>query len=119
MPLYEFTFIGRQDISNQQVDELVETATRIVEDNQGKVVKNEYWGLKNLTYRIAKNRKGHYQHLGIDAPSAALQELERQFRIHDDVLRYLTVRVDEIDPETPSAILQKKEERKRRERRDA
>jgi small subunit ribosomal protein S6 len=105
-------------VSTQQVDELVETATKVITDHEGKVLKNEYWGLKNLTYRIAKNRKGHYQHLGIEAPSPALHELERQFRINEDVLRYLTVRVDEIDPETPSAILKKHEERKRRERRD-
>ncbi len=114
MPLYEHTFIARQDISPQQVEALTEEAKKIVEDKGGKTVKEEYWGLRSLQYRIKKNRKGHYQLLGLDAPAEAVHELERQLRIHDDVLRYMTIKVEEIDPETPSAILVKREDRKRR-----
>lgn len=116
MPLYEHTLIARQDISPQQVDAMVEEITALIEEQGGKVVKNEYWGLRNLQYRIKKNRKGHYAHLGLEAPAPAVHELERRLRINEDVLRFLTVSVDEIDPETPSPILAKREERKRRDR---
>lgn len=116
MPLYEHTLIARQDISPQQVDGLVEEVTKILEEQGGSVKKTEYWGLRNLTFRIRKNRKGHYAFFGVDAPSDAMHELERRLRIHEDVLRYLTVRVEEIE-EGPSAILAKREERKRRDKR--
>lgn len=117
MPLYEHTFIARQDVSPQQVDTLVEEITTLVKEHGGEVKKSEYWGLKNLAFRIKKNRKGHYAHLGIEAPAAALQEIERKLKIHEDVLRYLTIRVDDISTE-PSPILAKREERKRRDRDD-
>lgn len=115
MPAYEHTFIARQDISPQQVEALVEEITKLVDEGGGTIRKNEYWGLRNLAYRIRKNRKGHYQHLGIDAPASVLHELERRLKINEDVLRYLTIRVEEIDAE-PSPILAKREERKRRDR---
>lgn len=118
MPLYEHTLIARQDISSQQVDTLVDEVKALVSEKGGSVVKTEYWGLRNLQYRIRKNRKGHYAHLGLDAPAGAVAELERQLRINEDVLRYMTVRVDAIDPETPSPILAKREERRRRDRDD-
>jgi len=114
MPFYEHTFIARQDVSPQQVDSLVEEITAIIKEHGGEVKKHEYWGLKNLAFRIKKNRKGHYAHLGVEAPAAALMEVERKLKIHDDVLRYLTVRVDEISTEQ-SPILAKREERKRRD----
>lgn len=114
MPLYEHTFIARQDISPQQVDALVEEMTQVIKELGGDVKKNEYWGLRNLTYRIKKNRKGHYQHLGVEAPAEALHEVERRLKINEDVLRYLTIRVDELE-EGPSQILAKREERRRRD----
>ena len=94
MPLYEHVFIARQDLAQAQVDALAETATKIIEDAGGKVVKTETWGLRSLAYRIAKNRKGHYVMLDFDAPAAAVAELERQTQINEDVIRYMTVRVD-------------------------
>jgi small subunit ribosomal protein S6 len=110
MPLYEHVFIARQDISGAQVDQLVEDFTGVVETSGGKVVGTESWGLRNLAYRIKKNRKGHYVMMNLDAPSDAVLELERQQRIHDDVLRYLTLRVDEHE-EGPSVIMQGRKER--------
>jgi small subunit ribosomal protein S6 len=117
MPLYEHTFIARQDVSPQQVDALVEEVSTLVKELGGEVKKSEYWGLKNLSFRIKKNRKGHYAHLGLDAPPQAVQEIERRLKINEDVLRYLTIRVDEIAAD-PSPILAKREERKRRDRDD-
>ena len=105
MPLYENVFIARQDISGAQVDALADTFTQLVADNGGEVRKREYWGLRNLTYRMRKNRKGHYVLLNLSAPSAAVAELERTMRINEDVLRYMTIRVDELE-EGPSAMLQ-------------
>ena len=95
MPLYEHVFLARQDLSQAQVDALAATATEIVEANQGKVVKTETWGLRSLAYRIAKNRKAHYVMLEIDAPGSVVAELERQTQINEDVIRYMTVKVDE------------------------
>lgn len=118
MPLYEHTLIARQDISPPQVDALVADVKKLLSEHGGEVVKEEYWGLRNLQYRIKKNRKGHYAHLGVNAPPEAMAEVERQLRIHEDVLRYLTIRVDAIDHETPSPILAKREERRRRDRGD-
>src|SRR5262245_14021852 len=105
MPLYESVFIARQDVAQTQVDSLGEQFTKIVEGLNGKVTKKEYWGLRNLAYRIKKNRKGHYVLFNIDAPPAALAEMERNMRLNEDVLRYLTVRVEELE-EGPSAMLQ-------------
>ncbi len=110
MPLYEHVFIARQDISGTQVDQLVETFTGVVESGGGKVVASESWGLRNLAYRIKKNRKGHYVMMNLDVPSDVVLELERQQRIHDDVLRYLTLRVEEHE-EAPSIMMQGRKER--------
>ncbi len=105
MPLYEHVFIARQDISNAQAEELIEHFSNVLVEHGGKVVGTEYWGLKNLAYRINKNRKGHYGFIRSDAPAEAVREMERLMRIHDDVMRVLTVRVDEHD-EGPSAMMQ-------------
>jgi small subunit ribosomal protein S6 len=110
MPLYEHVFIARQDVSGTQVDQLVEAFTGVVETGGGKVVETESWGLRNLAYRIKKNRKGHYVMMNIDAPSDVINELERQQRIHEDVLRYLTLRVDEHE-EGPSVMMQGRKDR--------
>ena len=105
MALYESVFIARQDISSAQTEALTEQFSQIIADNSGAVSKKEYWGLKSLAFRIKKNRKGHYVLLNIDAPSAAVIEMERNMRINEDVIRYLTVKVEQLE-ETPSAMLQ-------------
>ena len=105
MPFYENVFIARQDISTAQVEALTDIFANLVAEQGGKVEKREYWGLRNLAYRIKKNRKGHYVLFNLDAPPAAVNELERNMRINEDVLRYLTVRVDELEA-GPSAVLQ-------------
>jgi len=105
MPLYENVFITRQDASTAQVEALGETFAGIIQANGGQVSKKEYWGLRNLSFRMKKNRKGHYMLLNIDAPAPAVIELERNMRINEDVLRYLTVRVEALE-EGQSAILQ-------------
>src|SRR6185369_14542215 len=106
MPLYEHVFLARQDASTQQVEELTTQMTGIVEQGGGKVVKTENWGVRSLTYRMNKNRKAHFVLLNIDGPSAVVAEIERQERISEDVIRYLTVRVEENE-EGPSAMLRK------------
>lgn len=111
MPYYENVFIARQDISASQVDTLTDAFTGAIENLGGKVAKREYWGLKNLAYRIKKNRKGHYVLLNLDAPADAIQEMERQMRINEDILRYLTVRVEELE-EGPSIMMQSRGERR-------
>ena len=108
MPLYEHVFLARQDLAQAQVDALAENATKIVTDNGGKVVKTETWGLRNIAYRIAKNRKAHYVALDIDAPAPAIAELERQTSINEDVIRFLTIRVDEHES-GPSAMMRRGE----------
>jgi len=105
MPLYENVFIARQDVSSQQVEAMAEDFTKLVADNGGAIAKTEFWGVRGLTYRIKKNRKGHYVLMNLDAPSDAVQELERQMRLHEDVIRYMTVRVEELE-EGPSAMMQ-------------
>ncbi|MFD1611725.1 30S ribosomal protein S6 [Sphingomonas tabacisoli] len=114
MALYEHVFLARQDLAQAQVDALAEAATKIIEDNQGKVVKTETWGLRNLAYRIAKNRKAHYVMLDIDAPAGAVAELERQTSINEDVIRYMTVRVDAH--EGGPSVMMRKSDRDRGER---
>ncbi len=116
MPLYEHVFLARQDLSQAQVDTLAATATEIVEANQGKVTKTETWGLKSLAYKIKRNRKAHYVMLNIDAPAGVVAELERQTAINEDVIRYLTIRVDELE-EGPS-VQMRKNDRERRNRRE-
>jgi small subunit ribosomal protein S6 len=106
MPLYEHVFLARQDASPQQVEELTAQMTGIVEQAGGKVTKTENWGVRSLTYRMNKNRKAHFVLLNIDAPSAAISEIERQERISEDVIRYLSVRVEEHE-EGPSAMMRK------------
>jgi small subunit ribosomal protein S6 len=117
MPLYEHTFIARQDLSAPQAQALGDTFSQLVADNGGTVGKVEYWGLRNLTYRINKNRKGHYVHMNIEASSAAVDELERNLRINEDILRYLTVKVEQHE-EGASIVLQAKSSRDERQRRD-
>jgi small subunit ribosomal protein S6 len=119
MALYEHVFLARQDLAQAQVDALAEAATKIVEDNQGKVTKVETWGLRSLAYKIAKNRKAHYVMLNIDAPSGVVAELERQTQINEDVIRYMTIKVDELEA-GPSVVMRKQErsDRDRGERGD-
>ncbi|MFK7940815.1 MAG: 30S ribosomal protein S6 [Roseovarius sp.] len=117
MPLYEHVFISRQDLSNTQAEGLIEHFGTVLTDNGGTLVENEYWGVKTMAYKINKNRKGHYAYLRTDAPAAAVQEMERLMRLHDDVMRVLTIKVDE-HVEGPSIQMQKRDERDtRRERR--
>ena len=116
MPLYEHVFLARQDLSQAQVDALAATATEIVESNKGKVTKTETWGLKNLAYKIKRNRKAHFVMLNIEAPAGVVAELERQTAINEDVIRYMTVRVDELE-EGPS-VMMRKSDRERRGRRE-
>ncbi len=114
MALYEHVFLARQDLAQAQVDALAEAATKIVQDNQGRIVKTENWGLRSLAYRIAKNRKAHYVMLEIDAPAGVVAELERQTQINEDVIRFMTVKVDELEA-GPSAMMRKQErDRERR-----
>ena len=105
MPYYECVYIARQDVPSAQVESLTETFSNIIGENGGKVEKTEYWGLKTLSYRIKKNRKGHYVLMNLDAPHPAVAEMERQMRINDDVLRTLTIKVDALE-EGPSAMMQ-------------
>ncbi|MBT06521.1 MAG: 30S ribosomal protein S6 [Rhodospirillaceae bacterium] len=105
MALYETVFIARQDIPAQEVEELVAKFRSIVADNGGMVGRHEYWGLRNLAYRIKKNRKGHYTMLHIDASPEAIGEMERNMRIDEDILRYLTIRSDALE-EGPSVMMQ-------------
>lgn len=118
MPLYEHVFIARQDLSNAQAEGLIEHFGAVLSDNGGKLVEHEYWGVKTMAYKINKNRKGHYAFLQSDAPAPAVQEMERLMRLHEDVMRVLTIKVDEHE-EGPSVQMQKKDDRddRRRERR--
>lgn len=117
MPFYENVFIARQDIAGTQADALADAFAAIIEQGGGKVTKKENWGLRSLAFRMNKNRKGHYLLLNIDAPSAAVVEMERNMRLNEDVLRYLTVRVDELE-EGQSVMLQKRDRDDRGERGD-
>jgi len=121
MPLYEHVYLARQDLSAQQVEELSNQLSAVVGQMGGKIAKTEYWGVKSLTYRIKKNRKAHMTLFNLEAPPAAINEIERQERLNEDVLRYLTIRVDELE-EGPSAMMRKadrdREERGERSGRD-
>jgi len=117
MPLYEHVMIARQDLSNTQAESLIEHFGTVLADNGGKLLENEYWGVKTMAYKINKNRKGHYALLRTDAPAPAILEMERLMRLHEDVMRVLTIKVD-AHQEGPSVQMQKREERgDRRERR--
>ena len=115
MALYEHVFMARQDATQQQVDALVEQFKGIIAAGGGKVGKTEYWGVKSIAFRVKKNRKAHYTLLNIEAPSAAVLEMERQMRINEDILRFMTVKVEELE-EGPSAMLQKRDREDRPER---
>lgn len=114
MALYEHVFLARQDLAQAQVDALAESATKIVEAHNGKVVKTETWGLRSLAYRIAKNRKAHYVMLEIDAPGDTVAELERQSQINEDIIRYMTIKVD--GHEAGPSVMMRKQERDRERR---
>lgn len=113
MALYEHVFLARQDVSQQQVDTLVEQYTGLISEMGGSVAKTEYWGMKSLAFRIKKNRKAHYTLMNIDAPSEAVGEMERQMGINEDVLRFMTIRVDEFE-DGPSAMMRKSDRDDRR-----
>ena len=119
MPLYEHIFMARQDVTPQQVEAMVDQYKGVIEQNGGKIEKTEQWGVKSLAYRIKKNRKAHFALFNLDAPPAAVAEMERLLRINEDVLRFITVRVDAFE-EGPSVMMQKRDrdERKDRERRE-
>ena len=116
MPLYEHVYLARQDLSAQQVEDLTTQLSGIVGQMGGTVAKTEYWGVKSLNYRIKKNRKAHFVMLRLDTPPAAVDEMERQERINEDIIRFITVRVDAHD-EGPSIMLQKRDRDERREER--
>lgn len=114
MALYEHVFLARQDLAQAQVDSLAEEATKIIEANDGKVTRTETWGLKSLAYPIQKNRKAHYVMLHVDGPGSVVEELERQTRINEDVIRFLTIKVDELE-DSPSIMMKKAEKKRRRQ----
>jgi len=116
MALYEHVFLARQDLAQAQVDQMAEAATKIITEGEGRVVKAETWGLRSLAYRISKNRKAHYVMLEIDAPGAVVAELERQAQINEDIIRYMTVKVDEL--EQGPTVMMRKQERDRERRGD-
>jgi small subunit ribosomal protein S6 len=117
MPLYEHVFLARQDLAQAQVDALAENATRIITENGGTVVKTETWGLRSLAYRIQKNRKAHYVMLEVEAPAPVVAELERQTQINEDVVRYMTIKVDAHEA-GPSAMMRRNERSERGDRGD-
>ena len=118
MALYEHVVISRQDISPQQAEALNDQIKAIIEEHGGAVAKIEYWGLRNLTYRIKKNRKGHYSLLALDSPAPAVKEMERQLSLNEDVLRFMTIRVEELDLELSPILARRDREREREPRRD-
>jgi small subunit ribosomal protein S6 len=114
MPLYEHVFLARQDVTAQQVEEMIAQYKGVIEAGKGSIKKEEYWGVKSLTYRIRKNRKAHMALLNIDAPAAAVHEMERQMRISEDIIRFMTVKVEALE-EGPSAMMQKRDRDERRD----
>jgi small subunit ribosomal protein S6 len=117
MPLYEHVFLARQDVSQTQVETLTKEFTQVIEDGQGTVTKTEYWGLKSLTFKIKKNRRAHYTLLNIDAPAAVVNEMERRMGLSTDIIRFLTVKVEEHETE-PSAQMRKSDRDDRGDRGD-
>jgi len=117
MPLYECVILARQEVSAPQVESLIEEMSNVITQGGGSVSKKEFWGLRNIAYRVKKNRKAHYVLLNIDSPVAAVKEMERQMSLNEDVLRYLTLRVEELE-EGPSAMMQARNNRDERPRRE-
>ncbi len=119
MPLYEHISMARQDVTPQQVEAMVDQYKGVIEQNGGSVDKTEMWGVKSLAYRIKKNRKAHFTMFNLNAPAPAVAEMERQMRINEDILRFMTIKVEELETE-PSVMMQKRDrdERKDRERRE-
>jgi small subunit ribosomal protein S6 len=119
MPLYEHIFMARQDVTPQQVEAMVDQYKGVIEQNGGSIDKTEMWGVKSLAYRIKKNRKAHFTMFNLNAPAPAVAEMERQMRINEDILRFMTIKVEELETE-PSVMMQKRDrdERKDRERRE-
>jgi small subunit ribosomal protein S6 len=117
MALYESVIIGRQDLTNSQFETLIDEFVTIIKTNEGEIKKTEYWGIRNLAYKINKNRKGHYYMLNIESPSATISEYERLLGLHEDIVRFLTVRIDKVD-ETPSPLMNNKVDRHRNETTD-
>ena len=117
MPLYEHVFLARQDVSNQQVETLTKEITDAITEGGGKITKSEYWGLKGLAYKIKKNRKAHFSLLNIDAPPAAVAEMERRMSIQPDILRFMTVKVEQHETE-PSVMMRKQDRDERGDRGD-
>jgi len=109
MPYYECVFVARQDLLQSQAEALAETYEKVLTENAGKVISKEYWGLKNLAYPIKKNKRGHYTLLNVEGPAAAIQEMERQMRFNEDVIRYLSIKVDEL--ETLPTIMLRQQDR--------
>lgn len=118
MALYEHIFIARQDISSQQVDGLVDLITAVIEENKGKISKTEYWGLKSLAYRVKKNRKGHYTLMNIEAEHEVIAEMERRISLNDDIIRHMTLRVDEHEEGDSVQMRNKNRDERRSQRRD-
>ncbi len=115
MPFYEHVFLSRQDVSAQQVETMTEQFKGIIEAAGGTISKIEYWGVKSLAYRIKKNRKAHFALLNISAPAAGVAEMERQMKINEDVIRFMTIKVEALE-EGPSAMMQRREREERRDR---
>ena len=118
MALYEHVFIARQDISSQQVEGLTDMITAVLEENGGKITKQEYWGIKSLAYRVKKNRKGHYSLLNIDAEHGAIAEMERRISLNDDIIRHMTLRVDEHEADESIQMRNKNRDERRSARRE-
>ena len=114
MALYESVIIGRQDLTNSQFETLIDEFVTVIKTNEGEIKKTEYWGIRNLAYKINKNRKGHYYMLNIESPSATIAEYERLLGLHEDIVRFLTIKIDKID-ETPSPLMNNKVDRHRNE----
>ena len=117
MALYESVIIGRQDLTNSQFETLIDEFVTVIKTNEGEIKKTEYWGIRNLAYKINKNRKGHYYMLNIESPSATISEYERLLGLHEDIVRFLTVRIDKVN-ETPSPLMNNKIDRHRNETTD-
>ena len=113
MAIYECVYIARQELTAAQAEQLSKDLTKIVSSNSGEIKRQEYWGLRNLAYKIRKNRKGHYTMFHIEAPASAIEELERNMRLNEDILRYLTVKIDKL-PEGPSVMMTARPDRPRR-----